>query len=499
MTFSVGRATGHKHPIGRATCRCLTVVGVAVLIGCETDLTGLCTAPICNDQLDAGNTTTDGGAELDAGAKDPDAGKNPDGGINHSDAGFNEVDGGNPDGGCIPESDEVFCAVLHDNCGPVAALDNCGVSRSVSSCGTCVVPQSCGGGGTPNVCGGIGCTPESDAAFCLSLQKDCGVVNGLDNCGVSRSANCGTCASPNTCGGGGVVNVCGCTPIFECPSPYNCGSIDDGCGGLLSCGTCSSPDTCGGGGVANVCGCTPISQCPSPDNCGSVNDGCGGLLSCGTCSSPNTCGGGGINNVCGCTRATACPSQDDCGVYPDGCGGTISCGTCPVGQTCGGGGVPNVCSSPACPAGRTCFSNSWQSLPNTGTTQVQFICLGTVSVTATGGTMCQLSSGDPIQVKVNGSTYVHYPGCDSNAGDNCMLDNATGAVVPAGSVFKDYLLNTSGSRLLCDAMGWTLANTVADKNPGTTARGVTVVETNPLVWGYNTALMNFETYVDCEP
>jgi hypothetical protein len=34
----------------------------------------------------------------------------------------------------------------------------------------------------------------------------------------------------------------------------NCGQVGDGCGNVLNCGTCTAPDTCGGGGVANVCG-----------------------------------------------------------------------------------------------------------------------------------------------------------------------------------------------------------------------------------------------------
>jgi uncharacterized protein YkwD len=33
-----------------------------------------------------------------------------------------------------------------------------------------------------------------------------------------------------------------------------CGSIDDGCGGVLSCGGCGSGEQCGGAGKANQCG-----------------------------------------------------------------------------------------------------------------------------------------------------------------------------------------------------------------------------------------------------
>jgi uncharacterized protein (TIGR02145 family) len=60
-------------------------------------------------------------------------------------------------------------------------------------------------------------------------------------------ADCGSCTSPQTCGGGGTSGQCGCTP--NC-SGKDCGT--DGCGG--SCGTCTSPQTCGGGGALGQCG-----------------------------------------------------------------------------------------------------------------------------------------------------------------------------------------------------------------------------------------------------
>jgi hypothetical protein len=52
-----------------------------------------------------------------------------------------------------------------------------------------------------------------------------------------------------------------CTPTTCSALGKNCGSVADGCGGTLSCGTCTSPQTCGGGGVANVCGTTTTSSC----------------------------------------------------------------------------------------------------------------------------------------------------------------------------------------------------------------------------------------------
>lgn len=52
------------------------------------------------------------------------------------------------------------------------------------------------------------CLPESDSTFCDRYGKDCGSFTAADNCAASRTANCGACASPLTCGGDGVPSVC---------------------------------------------------------------------------------------------------------------------------------------------------------------------------------------------------------------------------------------------------------------------------------------------------
>jgi hypothetical protein len=168
---------------------------------------------------------------------------------------------------CTPESDPTFCSRLGKNCGTVSGTDNCGAARTVSSCGTCTAPNTCGGGGTANVCG-FTCTPESDPTFCSRLGKNCGTVSGTDNCGAARTvSSCGTCTAPDTCGGAGTANVCGfaCTPesdpTFCSRLGKNCGTVSgtDNCGAartVSSCGTCTAPNTCGGGGIGNVCGVT---------------------------------------------------------------------------------------------------------------------------------------------------------------------------------------------------------------------------------------------------
>src|SRR5215470_19026136 len=99
-----------------------------------------------------------------------------------------------------------------------------------------------------------------------------------------------------------------CVPTSCAAQGKNCGSIADGCGGTLNCGTCTAPQTCGGGGVPNVCGaaaCTPTTCAAQGKNCGTIADGCGGTLNCGVCTAPQTCGGGGVPNVCGAAATTA--------------------------------------------------------------------------------------------------------------------------------------------------------------------------------------------------
>ena len=68
---------------------------------------------------------------------------------------------------------------------------------------------------------------------------DAGIVDsGQDSTGPVDSQALDTACMPRTCASTGA----------------NCGSVTDGCGGVLNCGTCVAPETCGGGGTANKCG-----------------------------------------------------------------------------------------------------------------------------------------------------------------------------------------------------------------------------------------------------
>ncbi len=288
------------------------------------------------------------------------------------------ADGGK---GCIPQT----CTDAGANCGPIG--DGCG---GVVNCGTCTVSgESCGGGGTPSVCGvrfigsdggftdGSTCTLRK----CSDVAANCGPI--ADGCG--GLLDCGTCTSPDICGGSGKPNICGnsfavdgsaCLPKACKDFGATCGPIGDGCGGVVaSCGTCASPAICGGGGTPSVCGdsfaspdggaCSPRSCKDVGANCGPIGDGCGGVIaSCGTCTSPAICGGGGIPSVCGdsfaspdggaCTPRKCSDVGATCGAIADGCGGIIGCGTCASPDICGGGGKPNVCGGGTGDGGPTC-------------------------------------------------------------------------------------------------------------------------------------------------
>ena len=257
---------------------------------------------------------------------------------------------------CVPESDSVFCDRNNADCGSFSGSDNCGVSRTVN-CGSCPSGQSCSNGQcvcTPTTCSSLGyscgshsdgcggtlncgscpsgqvcssgvcadsCVPESDSVFCSRNDVACGSFSGSDNCDVSRTVNCGSCASGEDCVEGVCVEPC----VPDC-SEKECG--DDGCGG--SCGSCDSDLFCSN----NMCveECTP--DCSGMD-CG--DDGCGG--SCGSCDSGETC----TSNKCVCTPVTCSGLGFNCGPLPDGCGTTLNCGSCGSGKTCVAGFCVDDC------------------------------------------------------------------------------------------------------------------------------------------------------------
>ena len=73
------------------------------------------------------------------------------------------------------------------------------------SCGTCTSPQTCGGGGTANVCGGgggAGCAPAYAVGNCLGYAVNQQVSNVGHNW-TCNNDNCRNCATHTECAPGG--------------------------------------------------------------------------------------------------------------------------------------------------------------------------------------------------------------------------------------------------------------------------------------------------------
>ncbi|MEM9192288.1 MAG: hypothetical protein AAGF12_24150 [Myxococcota bacterium] len=185
--------------------------------------------------------------------------------------------------------------------------------------------------------GATGCRPvtcEFGGWNCGSRDDGCGGV-----------LECGRCEAPDVCGAV-FPNLCSCVPETCEELGAECGPQDDGCGGMIPfCGACDAPAECDGA----RCACTP--RVCQPNECGMPSDGCGAILDCGGCAAPTpNCGLDEMLGYAVCSTEACIPKTVDeiciggaCGRIGDGCGGTVNCRGCPVAQTCGGGGVENMC------------------------------------------------------------------------------------------------------------------------------------------------------------
>lgn len=108
-------------------------------------------------------------------------------------------------------------------------------------------------------------------------------------------------------GGTGGTGGEACVPRTCASEEATCGTIDDGCGHEVECGSCEAPETCGGAGLANRCGCTDETDhqlCQRVGaTCGAIEaaDACGSVRTvadCGTCTDDLVCAGDGTPNTC---------------------------------------------------------------------------------------------------------------------------------------------------------------------------------------------------------
>lgn len=223
-----------------------------------------------------------------------------------------EIAGTQCEAGCTPEGDQAFCDRHGKECGSFAGRDNCGESRTVD-CGSCTDGATCGLR-TPNVCGKQEeCVGETDAELCTFLGKDCGALETDDRCDERRTVECGSCPEGDVCGLN-QPNVCGTPEVCE---PETDEALCERLG--KNCGTISATDNCGD------------ARTPS----------------CGSCAGEEVCGEK-EPNVCARPDAPCEPESDtsfcegnkkNCGSFSgiDNCGQarTADCGECGEGETCG--------------------------------------------------------------------------------------------------------------------------------------------------------------------
>ncbi len=354
----------------------------------------------CECQPNMGVAGRDVGGAGDGGGQGDGSSLDSDSGVVGDDGGGSGDDGGTPDAdpGCGLRT----CTTAGAKCGEIG--DGC---NSVLYCGGCNRPEFCGGGGVANQCGGKLCNKLTCTDFAAGKSgKACGPIS--DNCG--GEIDCGGCAAGDQCGMGG-TSICGkvtaadggaiCVPKTCADQGISCGAAGDGCNGQIpgGCGSCTSPDFCGGGGPGK-CGrngvgadggtatCVPKTCKDLGFDCGPAFDGCGGQIpgGCGTCTGNAFCGGGGPSK-CGTTvspdAGAVCPVKTcldqgiTCGPASNGCGALIaSCGpACTAPDICGGGGVPGQCGgTTAADGGVSC----------TGLCQNQVNCGANPTTTITG-------------------------------------------------------------------------------------------------------------------
>lgn len=201
---------------------------------------------------------------------------------------------------CVPENDATFCNRYMTSCGAVIGLDNCNTTRTVALCGACKSTEFCNAG----FCSSLPCLPETDAALCSSLDKNCGSLPSTpDNCGVLRTPVCGPscgvdaiCATNKCCVPDSDITLCNASSIHWC-GPLN---VVDNCGTprmIPECGAIVATKKCDSPCVNNVC-CGAV-NCAAAE-CGFVNDLCGVSRPCGNpvnagiCPAPKVC----IAGVC---------------------------------------------------------------------------------------------------------------------------------------------------------------------------------------------------------
>jgi hypothetical protein len=156
-----------------------------------------------------------------------------------------------------------LCATNADCAGNAAGA---ACDPSLGACVACVVDGDCAGNPAGPACDTATntCVPCTTDAHCTSA--------GAPHCDPAAHA-CVGCTSPSQCSSNVCYQQACCTPKACDPAQYECGTVDDGCGGRAPCGTCTL-GTCGDFNKCTTVGvaCTPgaagvSAQCVASERC----------------------------------------------------------------------------------------------------------------------------------------------------------------------------------------------------------------------------------------
>lgn len=245
---------------------------------------------------------------------------------------------------CKAPADQALCGIAGRQCGILKTVDICGADRTVD-CGSCSMGTCDDASGVCSIC-----QPEAPSAFCARLGKQCGPVTAPNNCGDSRTVDCGSCSNGRVCNANS--NQCEC-PAPVCPNNAQCGGVSNACGRSTMCGAgCPAGSTCAGFMCQCIpetnkqfCDRAPAAQCGTKsgfDNCGVMR-----AVDCGDCN--------GNAGRCSNNQCTGCISPDpqqfcsDLGVMCGAAQGFDPCTGAPrCVQDCGSCGAGSQCCAGRC-------------------------------------------------------------------------------------------------------------------------------------------------------
>ena len=210
---------------------------------------------------------------------------------------------------------------------------------------------SCNNGSpmTVNAPNGTKCPTMAGVYMCINGQ-----------CGCKVNTDCQP-PSYETCGGGGMAMICGCTPATCAAQSTTCGSTSDACGGMLDCNNGKQDpgetDVDCGGSTTCALRCARGKKCNATSDCQPglmcadgvcCNTACTG--SCYACTKAKTGQANGIDGVCQAVASGVtdpkgvCKAQQQstCGDMSTACNGAGGCLKWPTNTVC----APAVCADP---------------------------------------------------------------------------------------------------------------------------------------------------------